>query len=44
MPLKDNLPNTLTLPSKQASRTETGRPFDREQTRIAAQSMALQQI
>jgi hypothetical protein len=36
--------NALTLRSKQASRTDTGSPFDREQTRIAAQSMALQHV
>jgi hypothetical protein len=41
--LRDLL-NALSLRSKQASRTDTGSPFDREQTRIAARSMALQQI
>jgi hypothetical protein len=41
--LRDLL-NALSLRSKQASRTGTGSPFDREQTRIAARSMALQQI
>jgi hypothetical protein len=41
--LRDLL-NALPLRSKQASRTDTGSSFDREQTRIAARSMALQQI
>jgi len=36
--------NALPLRSKQASRTDTGSSFDREQTRNAALSMALQQI
>ena len=41
--LRDLL-NALSLRSKQASRTDTGSPFDRDQTRVAARSMALQQI
>jgi hypothetical protein len=41
--LRDLL-NALSLRSKQTSRTDTGSPFDREQTRVAARSMALQQI
>ena len=36
--------NALSLRSRQASRTDTGSPFDRDQTRNAARSMALQQI
>jgi len=36
--------NALSLRSKQASRTDTGSLFDREQTRGAARSIALQQI
>ena len=36
--------NALSLKSKQGSRMNTGSPFDREQTRVAARSMALQHI
>jgi hypothetical protein len=36
--------NALPPRSKQASRTDTGSSFDREQTRLAALSLALQQI
>ncbi len=39
-----HLLNALSLRSKQASRTNTGSPLDRDQTRVAARSMALQQI
>ncbi len=39
-----NLLNALSLRSKQGSRTDTGSLLDREQTRVAARSMALQQI
>jgi len=39
-----DLLNALSLRSKQASRTDTGSSFDRDQTRVAARSIALQQI
>jgi hypothetical protein len=41
--LRDLL-NAVPLRSKQASRSDTGSPFDREQTRLAATALALQQI
>jgi hypothetical protein len=41
--LRDLL-NALSLRSKQASRTDTGSSFDRDQARLAATALALQQI